>query len=73
MERRRTEANELPRAGVSVGARAELLAVRGATLSDVIANASADRYVIHAGSLVAHSEVSYTVASPIRTPILEMR
>jgi cytosine deaminase len=63
----------LPRAGVRVGARAELLAVRGASLSDVIANASADRYVIHAGSLVAHSEVSYTVASPIRTPILETR
>lgn len=63
----------LPRAGVRVGARAELLAVRGSSLSDVIANASADRYVIHAGSLVAHSEVSYTVASPIRTPILETR
>ena len=63
----------LPRAGVRVGARAELLAVRGSSLSDVIANASADRYVIHAGSLVAHSEVSYTVASPIRTSILEMR
>ena len=63
----------LPRAGVRVGARAELLAVRGTSLSDVIANASADRFVIHAGSLVAHSEVSYTVASPIRTPILETR
>ena len=63
----------LPRAGVRVGARAELLAVRGSSLSDVIANASADRFVIHAGSLVAHSEVSYTVASPVRTPILEMR
>ena len=63
----------LPRAGVRVGARAELLAVRGSSLSETIANASADRYVIHAGSLVAHSEVSYTVASPIRTPILETR
>jgi len=63
----------LPRAGVSVGARAELLAVRGSSLSDVVANASADRFVIHAGSLVAHSAVSYSVASPIRTPILEMR
>ena len=51
----------LPRAGVRVGARAELLAVRGSRLSDVIANASADRYVIHSGSLVAFSEVSYTV------------
>jgi cytosine/creatinine deaminase len=63
----------LPRAGVSVGARAELLAVRGSSLSEVIATASPDRFVIHAGSLVAHSEVSYSVASPIRTPILETR
>ncbi|MCU1479161.1 MAG: cytosine deaminase, partial [Subtercola sp.] len=54
----------LPRAGVQVGAAAELLAVRGASLSDVIANASADRYVIHAGNLVAQSTVSYDVAEP---------
>lgn len=51
-------------AGVSVGARAELLAVRGTTLSEVVANASADRYVIHAGKLVAQSEVHYAVAAP---------
>lgn len=65
----------LPRAGVTVGARAELLAVRGFTLSDVIANASADRFVIHAGRLVARSEVHYDVAAPssTRSPILEMR
>jgi cytosine deaminase len=65
----------LPPAGVAVGARAELLAVRGVNLSDVIANASADRYVIHAGRLVAQSEVHYSVATPsmIRTPILETR
>jgi cytosine deaminase len=52
----------LPAAGVAVGARAELLAVRGSSLSDVIANASADRYVFHEGRLVAHSEVSRWVA-----------
>ncbi len=65
----------LPLAGVAVGSRAELLAVRGATLSDVIANAPADRYVIHAGKLVAQSEVHYDVAtpSPARAPILELR
>lgn len=65
----------LPKAGVTVGARAELLAVRGSSLSDVIANAPADRYVIHAGRLVAQSEVTHQVAtpSPVRTPILEMR
>jgi cytosine deaminase len=65
----------LPRAGVAVGARAELLAIRGATLSDVIANASADRFVIHAGSLVARSVVHYDVAAPtsIASPVLELR
>ncbi|UFS61020.1 amidohydrolase family protein [Subtercola endophyticus] len=54
----------LPLAGVAVGAAAELLAVRGVSLSDVIANGSADRYVIHAGNLVAQSSVSYDVAEP---------
>ena len=55
----------LPVAGVRVGAVAELLAVRGTNLSDVIANASADRFVIHAGRLVAQSSVTYDVASPL--------
>ena len=55
----------LPIAGVQVGAVAELLAVRGSTLSDVIANASADRFVIHAGRLVAQSTVTYDVAAPL--------
>jgi cytosine deaminase len=54
----------LPPAGVQVGAAAELLAVRGISLSHVIANASADRYVIHAGNLVAQSTVAYDVAEP---------
>lgn len=57
----------LPEAGVSVGAKAELLAVRGTNLSDVVANASADRYVIHAGRLVAQSSVQYDVAAPTLT------
>lgn len=65
----------LPKAGVSVGARAELLAVRGRTLSDVVANAPADRYVIHAGRLVSHSVTTHETAvpAPSRTPILETR
>ncbi|CAN5244137.1 amidohydrolase family protein [soil metagenome] len=63
----------LPLAGVSVGARAELLAVRGTTLSDVIANAPADRYVIHAGRLVAQSQVRYDVAAPSPARALELR
>jgi cytosine deaminase len=62
----------LPIAGVTVGAAAELLAVRGETLSEVIANASADRYVIHAGTLVAQSRVEYQIAQSIPT-LLETR
>ncbi|MCU1556421.1 MAG: cytosine deaminase, partial [Microbacteriaceae bacterium] len=54
----------LPEAGVAVGSAAELLAVRGVSLSDVIANASADRFVIHAGNLVAQSSVTYDIAAP---------
>jgi cytosine deaminase len=54
----------LPLAGPIVGARAELLAVRGSGLADVIANASPDRFVIHAGRLVAHSVVHHSVAAP---------
>jgi len=63
----------LPRAGVSVGSRAELLAVRGTTLSEVVGSASADRFVIHAGRLVAQSTVTYDVALPSPRPVLEMR
>ncbi len=65
----------LPHAGVSAGARAELLAVRGTSLSDVVANAPADRYVIHAGRLVSHSATVHETArpAPARTPILETR
>ncbi len=54
----------LPRAGVAVGARAEFLAVRGTSLADVTANAPADRFVIHRGSLVATSSTTTTVALP---------
>lgn len=62
----------LPLAGPTVGARAELLAVRGASLADVVATASADRFVIHAGTLVAHSVVTSSVAAPniLRTTTL---
>lgn len=54
----------LPRAGVSVGASAELLAVRGVSMSEVIGNASPDRFVIHAGRLVSRSTVHHDVAAP---------
>ncbi|MDH6181553.1 cytosine deaminase [Microbacteriaceae bacterium SG_E_30_P1] len=63
----------LPPAGVSVGSRAELVAVRGSSLSDVVANAPADRFVIHAGRLVSRSHVVTDMALPSRTPLLETR
>lgn len=61
----------LPLAGVIVGAKAELLAVRGNNLADVVANAPADRFVIHRGRLIAHSETTHHIAIP--QPQLETR
>ena len=58
----------LPAAGAQVGARAEFLAVRGTSLADVVATASPDRYVIHAGKLVSHSEVRHQTGSLVRPP-----
>jgi len=62
-------------AGPVAGAKAELLAVRGTGLSDVVANGPADRFVIHAGRLVARSQVTYQVAEPstVRTTTLQLR
>lgn len=57
----------LPAAGPQPGAQAEFLAVRGTSLADVVAAASADRYVVHAGQLVSHSEVRHRTASPVTT------
>lgn len=48
----------LPPAGPRVGAVAELLAVRGTGLLDVLANAPADRIVIHDGAVVSVTETS---------------
>jgi cytosine deaminase len=65
----------LPVAGPVAGAKAELLAVRGRSLSEVVASGPADRFVIHSGRLVALSRVSAEIAapSPVRTPTLETR
>ncbi|ARJ05819.1 cytosine deaminase [Cnuibacter physcomitrellae] len=63
----------LPDAGVVPGARAELVAVRGASLSDVIATAPADRAVIHAGMLVAQSETVRRIAVPAPRSLVETR
>jgi cytosine deaminase len=57
-------------AGATPGARAEFLAVRAGNLADAIANAPADRYVVHDGRLVAHSEVRRAVAAPLPAPSL---
>jgi len=54
----------LPPAGPTVGAAADLLAVRAATVGEAIAFASPDRFVIHAGRLVAASSLSTSVAGP---------
>ncbi len=54
----------LPPAGAVTGARADLLAVRGSGLGEVIAAASADRYVISGGALVATSTVDRQMATP---------
>lgn len=58
----------LPPAGVVPGARADLLAVRGTGLVDVVANAPADRYVLHRGRLVAASETRTRIAAPALVP-----
>jgi cytosine deaminase len=52
----------LPQAGPTVGARAELLAVRGTSVPDVIANAPADRVVVHDGCVVSRSETQFWTA-----------
>ncbi|MFC5789970.1 amidohydrolase family protein [Agromyces tardus] len=54
----------MPRAGAVPGAAAEFVAVRGASLGEVIAEASAERIVIHAGRVVARTTVDHRIAEP---------
>jgi cytosine deaminase len=54
----------LPTAGPRVGAAAELLAVRAQSVTEAVANGPADRIVIHAGRMVARSELRSSVAVP---------
>lgn len=56
------EVMRLPSAGPTVGAAADLLAVRGADLADVIATAPADRLVLRAGRLVASTTTRTEIA-----------
>ncbi|HEY8317839.1 MAG TPA: amidohydrolase family protein [Amnibacterium sp.] len=60
----------LPPAGPRVGAVADLLAVRADSATEAIAFASADRYVLHAGRLVAASVLEQRVAVPAREAVL---
>jgi cytosine deaminase len=57
------EVMALPAAGAFPGGRAEFLAIRGSSLTDVVADAPADRIVIHNGNLVATTTVQTTVAA----------
>ncbi len=55
----------LPAAGPTVGARAELLAMRADSIGDAIATGSLDRVVIHEGRLIARSHVVQQLALPV--------
>jgi cytosine/creatinine deaminase len=52
-------------AGPVPGARAELLAVPAVSLTEAIATAPADRLVVHAGRVVARTELHRTIAAPV--------
>jgi cytosine deaminase len=61
------EVMALPEAGVFVGGRADLLAIAGTSLIQVVADAPASRMVFHNGSLVATTTVQSAVAAPTAT------
>lgn len=60
-------------AGVAPGLRADLLAVRATSLADVVANAAADRRVIHAGRLVSATDLRTETALPAARPLTAVR
>ncbi len=57
----------LPFAGPVPGARADLVAVKAASLGDAVAFAGADRVVIHRGRLVSRTTVSTETAASVPT------
>ncbi|MDU0326018.1 amidohydrolase family protein [Microbacterium sp. KSW2-21] len=57
----------LPFAGPVAGARADLVAVRAASLGDAVAFADADRVVLHRGRLVSRTTVTTLTAVPTPT------
>ncbi len=54
----------LPTAGPTVGARADLLAVRGRNLAEVVATAPPERLVFRTGRLVARTTTQRELAAP---------
>lgn len=58
----------LPVAGATPGAAADFLIVPGASLAEAVAEAPADRRVVHRGRLVATTTVRREVASPGSRP-----
>lgn len=54
----------LPAAGTAPGDAAEFLAVRAASLAEVVAEASPERIVIHDGAVVARSVLTVELAPP---------
>ncbi|SDT33910.1 cytosine deaminase [Friedmanniella luteola] len=63
------EVMRLPVAGPVVGAVADLLAVRGADLAAVVADAPADRVVVRGGRVVARTTTATEVALPWSAPL----
>ena len=59
----------LPLAGPTVGAKAELLAVRAESIGDAIASGSPDRSVIHEGRLIAQSHLVQELALAALRPV----
>lgn len=59
----------LPAAGAVPGARAEFVAVKGASLAEVAATADPNRHVIHRGALVSSTVATVTTAA--WTPVTE--
>ncbi len=57
----------LPLAGPVAGARADLVAVRAASIGDAVAFADADRVVLHRGRLVSRTTVTTVTAVPTPT------
>ena len=62
------EVMRLPAAGPVVGGVADLLAVRGSDLAEVVADAPADRVVVRGGRVVARTTTTTEVALPWSAP-----